>query len=221
MRRVCRSWWISIPAGADLPTSPARSGCWKKPGWRPCISKIRSSEKRCGHRPGKTIVEPREMAARIKAACDARNDRDFMIMARTDALATEGMEATIERARLYVEAGADALFPEAMQALDQYRRLAMAVDVPVLANITEFGRTPLFNRQALGEAGVAMVLYPLSAFRAMSQAALGVYRAIAAEGDQTSVIDRMQTQSELYDILNYHDSERMIDRQLKGLDKED
>ena len=177
--------------------------------------------KRCGHRPGKTIVEPREMAARIKAACDARNDRDFMIMARTDALATEGMEATIERARLYVEAGADALFPEAMQALDQYRRLAMAVDVPVLANITEFGRTPLFNRQALGEAGVAMVLYPLSAFRAMSQAALGVYRAIAAEGDQTSVIDRMQTRSELYDILNYHDSERMIDRQLKGLDKED
>ncbi len=158
------------------------------------------------------------MADRIKAACDARFDNDFTIMARTDAFATEGMEAIIERARLYIEAGADAIFPEAMQSLDHYRQFAQAVDTPVLANITEFGKTPLFSCEELGEAGVAMVLYPLSAFRAMSQAALDVYRTIAIEGDQKSLLDRMQSRSDLYEILNYFDSERTIDRQIEGLD---
>jgi methylisocitrate lyase len=166
--------------------------------------------KRCGHRPGKAIVPKEEMVDRIKAAVDARDD-DFVIMARTDALAVEGMESAIERAMACVEAGADMVFPEAMVELDQYRRFVAAVNVPVLANITEFGATPLFNTSELGEAGVSLVLYPLSAFRAMNQAALNVYQAIRRDGTQANVVDTMQTRMDLYDYLDYHGFEQRLD----------
>ncbi len=170
------------------------------------------AQKRCGHRPNKAIVSKEEMVDRVKAAVDARTDESFVIMARTDALAVEGMDAAIERACLCVDAGADMIFPEAMQTLDDYRRFVEAVKVPVLANITEFGQTPLFNCQELGDAGIAMVLYPLSAFRAMNQAALNVYQHLLADGDQTQVVDTMQTRMDLYDFLDYHTYEQTIDR---------
>ena len=170
------------------------------------------AQKRCGHRPNKALVSQQEMADRIKAALDARRDPGFLIMARTDALAVEGMEPALERAAAYTEAGADAVFPEAMTELAQYRRFADALEVPVLANITEFGATPLFSREQLGEAGVAMALYPLSAFRAMSQAAASVYQAIARDGHQQRVLDGMQTRDELYEVLGYHDYEQRLDR---------
>lgn len=166
--------------------------------------------KRCGHRPGKAIVSKGEMTDRIKAAVDARTD-DFVIMARTDALAVEGLESAIERALACVEAGADMIFPEAMVELDQYRHFVGAVGVPVLANITEFGATPLFTTAELGAAGVSMVLYPLSAFRAMNRAALRVYEAIRRDGTQAQVIDLMQTRMELYDFLDYHGYEQRLD----------
>ena len=170
------------------------------------------AQKRCGHRPNKAIVSKEEMVDRVKAAVDARIDESFVIMARTDALAVEGMDAAIERACLCVDAGADMIFPEAMQTLDDYRRFVEAVKVPVLANITEFGQTPLFNCQELGDAGIAMVLYPLSAFRAMNKAALNVYQHLLKEGDQTQVVDTMQTRMDLYDFLDYHAYEQTIDR---------
>lgn len=166
--------------------------------------------KRCGHRPNKAIVSKAEMVDRIKAAVDARTD-DFVIMARTDALAVEGIESAIERAIACVEAGADMIFPEAMVELDQYRRFAAAVDVPILANITEFGATPLFTTTELGEAGASLVLYPLSAFRAMNKAALNVYQAIRRDGTQANVLDTMQTRMDLYDYLNYHGFEQKLD----------
>ncbi len=169
------------------------------------------AQKRCGHRPNKAIVSQQEMVDRIKAASDAKFDDDFVIMARTDALSIEGMEATLERAIACAEAGADAIFPEAILELEQYRQFAEALDVPILANITEFGKTPLLNAKDLGEAGVAMVLYPLSAFRAMSKAALEVYRTIAINGDQTAVVDKMQTRAELYEVLGYHAYEEKLD----------
>jgi methylisocitrate lyase len=169
------------------------------------------AQKRCGHRPNKAIVSQAEMVDRIKAAVDARQDDDFVIMARTDALAVEGMDSAIERAIACVEAGADAIFPEAINELAQYKQFANAVDVPILANITEFGQTPLFNCQELDEQGVGMVLYPLSAFRAMSKAALGVYQSIAAKGDQKEVVESMQTRKELYDVLGYHAYEDKLD----------
>ena len=169
------------------------------------------AQKRCGHRPNKAIVSQAEMVDRIKAAVDARQDDDFVIMARTDALAVEGMDSAIERAIACVEAGADAIFPEAINELAQYKQFANAVDVPILANITEFGQTPLFNCQELGEQGIGMVLYPLSAFRAMSKAALGVYQSIATNGDQTEVVESMQTRKELYDVLGYHAYEDKLD----------
>jgi methylisocitrate lyase len=169
------------------------------------------SQKRCGHRPNKAIVSQAEMVDRVKSAADAKLDDDFMIMARTDALAVEGMDAAIERAIACAEAGADAIFPEAILDLEQYRQFANAVSVPILANITEFGKTPLFNCQELAEAGVAMVLYPLSAFRAMSKAALDVYQTIAINGDQNAVVDRMQTRTELYEVLGYHAYEEKLD----------
>ena len=169
------------------------------------------AQKRCGHRPNKAIVSQTEMVDRIKAAVDARQDDDFVIMARTDALAVEGMDSAIERAIACVEAGADAIFPEAINELAQYKQFANAVNVPILANITEFGQTPLFNCQELGEQGVGMVLYPLSAFRAMSKAALGVYQSIATNGDQTEVVESMQTRKELYDVLGYHAYEDKLD----------
>lgn len=166
--------------------------------------------KRCGHRPGKAIVTKGEMADRIKAAADAR-DRDFVIMARTDALAVEGIDAAIERAVACVEAGADMIFPEAVTELDQYRRFVTAVGVPVLANITEFGKTPLFTVEELKSAGVSLVLYPLSAFRAMNQAALKVYEAIRRDGTQKRVLDLMQTRDQLYEHLGYHAYEEKLD----------
>jgi len=169
------------------------------------------SQKRCGHRPNKAIVSQAEMVDRVKSAADAKLDDDFMIMARTDALAVEGMDAAIERAIACAEAGADAIFPEAIVDLEQYRQFANAVSVPILANITEFGKTPLFNCQELAEVGVAMVLYPLSAFRAMSKAALDVYQTIAINGDQNAVVDRMQTRTELYEVLGYHAYEEKLD----------
>lgn len=169
------------------------------------------SQKRCGHRPNKAIVSQVEMVDRIKAAVDAKNDSDFVVMARTDALAVEGMDSAIERAVACVEAGADAIFPEAMLELDQYRQFVDAVKVPVLANITEFGSTPLFNCEELAQSGVSMVLYPLSAFRAMSKAALDVYQTIAINGDQKACIDTMQTRNQLYEVLGYHGYEEKLD----------
>jgi methylisocitrate lyase len=168
--------------------------------------------KRCGHRPGKEIVPREEMVDRIKAAVDARTDPAFVIMARTDALAVEGLQAAIDRAGACVEAGADMIFPEAMTELDMYRKFAHAVKVPVLANITEFGSTPLFTVEQLRSANVSLVLYPLSAFRAMNQAALNVYRAIRRDGTQQGVLDTMQTRAELYEFLDYHAFEAKLDQ---------
>jgi methylisocitrate lyase len=168
--------------------------------------------KRCGHRPGKELVSQQEMVDRIKAAVDARTDPDFVVMARTDALAVEGLDAAIERARACVEAGADMIFPEASPSLAMYRRFADAVGVPILANLTEFGKTPLFTLDEIAAAGVAIALYPLSAFRAMNKAALTVYETLRRDGTQKRVVDTMQTRDELYDYLGYHDYEQKLDR---------
>ncbi len=172
--------------------------------------------KRCGHRPNKAIVSQAEMVDRIKAAVDAKTDPDFVIMARTDALAVEGLQSAIDRACACVEAGADMIFPEAMTELGMYRQFAAAVKVPVLANITEFGSTPLFTVNELASADVSMVLYPLSAFRAMNQAALKVYEAVRKDGTQANVVNLMQTRAELYDHLNYHSYEQKLDALFKG-----
>lgn len=169
------------------------------------------SAKRCGHRPNKAIVTTGEMCDRIKAAVDAKTDAQFVVMARTDALAVSGLDAVLTRVSQFVEAGADAIFAEAMTDLDMYRRITDAVDVPVLANLTEFGSTPLYTLAELRRAGVAMALYPLSAFRAMSQAALHVYRTIREEGTQRRVVDTMQTREELYELIGYHDYETKLD----------
>ncbi len=172
------------------------------------------AQKRCGHRPKKVIVPPEEMCARIRAAVDARIDPDFMIIARTDAFALEGIEGAIERARMYVEAGADAIFPEALTELEQYRAFTGAV--PVLANITEFGITPLFTLEELRTAGVSIALYPLSAFRAMNKAAEKVYHILREQGTQKSLLDIMQTREELYDHLDYYRYEELVDKQYEG-----
>jgi len=168
-------------------------------------------QKRCGHRPGKAIVSAEEMLDRIKAAVDAKTDASFVVMARTDALAVEGMDAAIDRACRCVAAGADMVFPEAMTTLAQYEQFVRAVKVPVLANITEFGATPLFTVEELRCAGVGLVLYPLSAFRAMSAAALRVYEAIREDGTQSGVVNIMQTRDDLYRYLGYHAQERKLD----------
>ncbi len=167
--------------------------------------------KRCGHRPNKTIVPPQEMCDRIKAAVDARTDDSFVIMARTDAFANEGADASIERAARYTDAGADMIFAEALHSLEDYRAFTSACRAPVLANLTEFGVTPSFTADELAGAGVAMILYPLSAFRAMSRAALEVYETIIRDGTQKAVVDRMQTREELYDVLGYYAYERKLD----------
>ena len=167
--------------------------------------------KRCGHRPNKEIVSTIEMCNRIRAAVDARTDPDFVIMARTDALATEGIEAVVERIQKYVEAGANAIFAEAMTELELYRKVTEAVSVPVLANLTEFGKTPLYTIDQMASVGVRMALYPLSAFRAMSEAACEVYRTIRSDGTQSSAVCKMQTREELYRILGYHEFEKKID----------
>ena len=168
--------------------------------------------KRCGHRPGKELVSRQEMVDRIKAAVDARTDVDFVVMARTDALAVEGLDAAIERAAACVEAGADMVFPEAITDLAMYRKFADALKVPILANLTEFGRTPLFSVDEVASAGVAIALYPLSAFRAMNKAALDVYRTLRRDGTQKNVVASMQTRDELYERLGYHDYEQKLDR---------
>ena len=167
--------------------------------------------KRCGHRPGKEIVSKEEMVDRIKAAVDARTDPNFVIMARTDALAVDGLEAALERAVACVEAGADMIFPEAITDLEMYATFAKAVNVPILANITEFGSTPLFTLDELRSAHVGLALYPLSAFRAMNKAADNVYRALRRDGTQKNVVDTMQTRMELYESINYHDFEQKLD----------
>ncbi|MAX33812.1 methylisocitrate lyase [Onishia taeanensis] len=169
------------------------------------------AQKRCGHRPNKAIVSKEEMVDRIKAAADARLDPDFYLIARTDAFQKEGLEAAIDRANACIEAGADAIFAEAVHSLDDYRAFCDRVKAPILANITEFGATPLFSQQELGEVGCRMVLYPLSAFRAMNAAALQVYQSIADNGHQRDVVDIMQTRDELYDFLDYHRFEKKLD----------
>tara|TARA_B110000014_G_C20073262_1_gene559963 strand:- start:74 stop:955 length:882 start_codon:yes stop_codon:yes gene_type:complete len=169
------------------------------------------SQKRCGHRPNKAIVSTSEMIDRIKSAVDAKTDSDFVIMARTDALAIEGMESAIDKAKAFVEAGADMIFPEALSSIDQYKEFSDSLSVPILANITEFGKTPLYSKTELYEVGVDMILYPLSAFRAMSNAALNVYQHILKDGHQRNVIESMQTREELYDFLDYHQYEKQLD----------
>ena len=168
--------------------------------------------KRCGHRPGKALVDTAEMVDRIKAAADARTDEQFIVMARTDAHAVEGQQAALDRSAAYAEAGADIIFAEALTTLDEYRQFTSTINVPVLANLTEFGQTPLFTKTELAEAGVELILYPLSAFRAMSKAAENVYRALREEGTQKNVVDTMQTRMELYDVLGYHEYEQKLDR---------
>lgn len=169
------------------------------------------AQKRCGHRPNKEIVSTQEMVDRIRAAVDARTDPDFFIMARTDAFAQEGLDAAIERAKAYVSAGADGIFAEAIQTEEHYRAFSAALQVPILANITEFGKTELWNKKELGEWGCAMVLYPLSAFRAMNKAAESVYKTLLNDGDQQAQIENMQTRMELYDYLGYHEYEQKLD----------
>lgn len=170
--------------------------------------------KRCGHRPNKEIVSKGEMVDRIKAAVDARTDENFQIMARTDALANEGIDSALDRIHAYIEAGADLIFPEAIEDLQDYAKISSAVSAPILANITEFGKTPLFTREELAANGVAMVLNPLSAFRAMNKAAENVYTAIRRDGTQASVIDTMQTREELYQTINYYAYEKALDQTL-------
>lgn len=173
------------------------------------------AQKRCGHRPNKEIVSKDEMVDRVKAAVDARIDDSFFIMARTDAFAKEGLDAAIERAQACIEAGADAIFAEAVTELEHYKAFSEALDVPILANITEFGQTPLYNKAELADHGVEIVLYPLSAFRAMNKAALTVYESILGNGDQKEVVDLMQTRAELYDFLDYHAFEDKLDALFK------
>jgi len=171
--------------------------------------------KRCGHRPNKSIVSQNEMVDRIKSAVDAKNDENFVIMARTDALAVEGLQSAIDRACACVEAGADMIFPEAINDLDTYKKFTKSVDVPVLANITEFGATPLFSLAELNSVGIAIALYPLSAFRAMNKAALNIYKGLREEGTQKNLVEQMQTREELYEFLDYHEYEKKLDQLFK------
>ena len=171
--------------------------------------------KRCGHRPNKSIVSQNEMVDRIKSAVDAKNDENFVIMARTDALAVEGLQSAIDRACACVEAGADMIFPEAINDLDTYKKFTTSVDVPVLANITEFGATPLFSLDELNSVGIAIALYPLSAFRAMNKAALNIYKGLREEGTQKNLVEQMQTREELYEFLDYHEYEKKLDQLFK------
>ncbi|MGN6547432.1 MAG: methylisocitrate lyase [Aureliella sp.] len=171
--------------------------------------------KRCGHRPGKQLVEADEMCARVRAAVSSRQDAAFVIMARTDAVAVEGLDAAIARAEAYVAAGADMIFAEAIETLDGYRRFTQAIRVPILANITEFGKTPLFAVDELGSVGVQMVLYPLTAFRAMNAAAKLAYETLRQQGTQRSIVESLQTRQQLYDILDYYSAEQQLEQQLE------
>lgn len=170
--------------------------------------------KRCGHRPNKEVVSKSEMVDRIKAAVDARTDENFQIMARTDAIAVEGIDAALDRVHAYIEAGADLIFPEAIRTLEDYKKFSTVINKPILANITEFGLTPLFGRDELHDNGVQMILYPLSAFRAMNKAAENVYEVIRRDGTQKNVVDTMQTREELYECINYQEYERSLDKML-------
>jgi methylisocitrate lyase len=185
-----------------------------------CHIEDQVSIKRCGHRPGKALVEAAEMADRIRAAVDGRTDDTFVIMARTDAHAVEGQQAALERAAAYVEAGADMIFAEALTSLTEYREFTAVIDVPVLANLTEFGQTPLFRIDELADAGVRLALYPLSAARAMAAAADEVYRSIRENGTQRKVVDRMQTRSDLYEVLGYHAYEQKLDELFRDREPE-
>lgn len=180
-----------------------------------CHMEDQVAVKRCGHRPGKALVEAAEMCDRIKAAVDGRDDDSFIVMARTDAHAVEGQQAAIDRAQSYVEAGADMIFAEALTTLDEYRQFTSIIDVPVLANLTEFGKTPLFTTEELADAGVRLVLYPLGATRAAVAAADQVYRTIRAQGTQKAALDSMQTRDDLYEVLGYHDYENKLDELFK------
>ena len=176
-----------------------------------CHIEDQVADKRCGHRPGKALVETAEMADRIKAAVDGRTDMNFVIMARTDAHAVEGQQAALDRAASYVAAGADMIFAEALTTVEEYKQFTSAIDAPVLANLTEFGKTPLFTMKEMADAGVRLTLYPLSAFRAMSAAAENVYKVLRNDGTQENIIDTMQTRDELYDVLGYHAYEEKLD----------
>ncbi|HEU4602701.1 MAG TPA: methylisocitrate lyase [Steroidobacteraceae bacterium] len=217
VRRICAATELPLLVDADTGWGSAFNIA------RTCAELIRAgaagmhledqiSAKRCGHRPGKALVPAQEMIDRLKAALDARSDEQFVIMARTDAHAVEGFDAALERAHQFVAAGADMIFAEALTSLDEYRRFTSSLSVPVLANITEFGKTPLFTVTELASAGVGMVLYPLSAFRAMSRAAEECYAAIRRDGTQRAVVDRMQSRAELYEVLDYHAYEQQLDR---------
>jgi methylisocitrate lyase len=216
VRRICSA--TDLPLLVDIDTGwgsafmigrTIREMIWS--GAAACHMEDQVAAKRCGHRPGKALVETGEMADRLKAAVDGRIDDSFVIMARTDAHAVEGQQAAIDRAAAYVEAGADMIFAEALTTLEEYRQFTDVIKVPVLANLTEFGKTPLFTVEELANVGVAMTLYPLSAFRAMSKAALQVYETIRKDGTQAAAIDDMQTRMELYEVLNYQSYEDKLD----------
>jgi methylisocitrate lyase len=216
VRRICSATDLPLLVDADTGWGAAFNisrtiADLVRSGAAGCHLEDQVQAKRCGHRPGKALVGCDEMVDRIKAATDGRSDPKFVIMARTDAHAVEGQQAAIDRAARYVEAGADMIFAEALTTLDEYRQFTSVIKVPVLANITEFGKTPLFTVEELGSAGVQLVLYPLSAFRAMSRAAEEVYGALRRDGTQKSVTDRMQTRAELYEVLGYHEYERKLD----------
>jgi methylisocitrate lyase len=216
IRRICSATDLPLLVDADTGWGSAfmigrtiREMTWA--GAAGCHLEDQVAEKRCGHRPGKALVESREMCDRLKAAVDGRIDKDFVIMARTDAHAVEGQQAALDRASAYVEAGADMIFAEALTTLDEYQQFTSVIKVPVLANLTEFGKTPLFTTEELASVGIQMTLYPLSAFRAMSAAALNVYETLRADGTQKAVVDTMQTRMELYDVLGYQDYEDKLD----------
>lgn len=205
---------VDVDTGWDDPAATAREMI--KAGAAAMQIEDQIPLKRCGHRPNKALVAAGEMTERLEAAVAGRTDPSFVLMARTDAASVEGLGSAIARARLYEQAGADMIFAEALATLEDYRAFTRAVGVPVLANITEFGRTPLFTRQELASAGVGLVLYPLSAFRAMNAAALKVFQAIRGDGSQRRVVDLMQTRAELYDFLNYEQYEREADAKIRG-----
>jgi methylisocitrate lyase len=216
IRRICSATRLPLLVDADTGWGSAfmiarTVSEMARAGAAGCHLEDQVGVKRCGHRPGKALVEAQEMCDRIKAATDGRSDDQFVIMARTDAHAVEGQQATLDRAVAYVEAGADMIFAEALTTLEEYKQIADAVKVPVLANLTEFGKTPLFTNSELAEVGVRMTLYPLSAFRAMSAAALTVFETIRRDGTQKAVVDTMQTRMELYDVLDYQAYEDKLD----------
>jgi methylisocitrate lyase len=216
IRRICSATDLPLLVDADTGWGSAfmigrtiREMTWA--GAAGCHLEDQVAEKRCGHRPGKALVPTGEMCDRLKAAVDGRIDDDFIIMARTDAHAVEGQQAALDRAAAYVEAGADMIFAEALTTLEEYQQFTSVINVPVLANLTEFGKTPLFTAEELANVGIQMTLYPLSAFRAMSAAALSVYETIRADGTQKSAVDSMQTRMELYDVLGYQAYENKLD----------